>query len=299
MKECDFLCDENIGLVTKTKSIGLLEKRIEEVQRCENVKTKAAQQELKQIKKTLSKVYFEYKKKLMELEKENRDKLMFLRSTKGFYKLFGNSLYFYAFDIAPKLNVDVKVLSDGDYDEKSEIGVASVRDLAEIEKQLRTLQIKKIATRDKSGNIVIYKLPWNYSDADIRRFTEQNTYEVYKYNHVIIAEDIIPVLYVNLNELMKICYENVRRLEPIARDSLGIYIIKILAEMIRVYIEMANGRINEMAGLDEIGNRLNLIKYQVKIIADLKLWNARTYARIGDGMIKIQGIIDLQKRNNS
>lgn len=64
--------------------------------------------------------------------------------------------------------------------------------------------------------------------------------------------------------------------------------------MVRIYIEFANGRVDEILGLKTIKARLNKVKSQVKILADLKLWNARTYARIGEVLIKTQDILDLQ-----
>ena len=279
------------------KSIASIEKRIDAIRLSDRPKTKANQAEIKRLQSTLNKLYVECKHKLMTLEKNNKDKLMFLRSTKGFHKLFGNSLYFYAFNIAPKLNIDAKVFSDGDYEDKSEAGVVSIKNLDEIEKQLLKLKIRRVATKDNTGNIVIFKLPWSYTDEEIQKYIEQNTYELSKYNHVIVVENTIPVLYLNLNELLKISYENVRRLEPVARETLGNYIINVETEMIRVYIEMTNGRTDEIVGLKNIKIRLNKIKSQVKILADLKLWNARTYARVGECLIKIQGIVDLRLKS--
>lgn len=78
---------------------------------------------------------------------------------------------------------------------------------------------KKVSTKDKTGNIVVYPIPWDYSDEEIKKFIEQNTYELHKYNYVIVAENTILILYLNLNELMKISYESVRRLELVARDT--------------------------------------------------------------------------------
>lgn len=285
--------ENDAGVVSKN-SINSVEKRIEEIRVSDKVKTRVGQAEIKKLQTQLNKLYTEYKHRLMELEVNNHDKLMFLRSTKGFYKLFGNSLYFYAFNIAPKLNLDARVFSDGDYEDKSEAGVVSIRNLKEIEQKLIKLGIRRISTKDKTGNILVYQIPWEYSDEEIKKYSEQNTYELHKYNHVIVVENPIPVLYLNLNELLKINYENVRRLEPVARETMGNFIVSTAAEMVRIYIEMANGRINEKVGLKNLESRLNKVKSQVKILADLKLWNARTYARVGECMIKIQDIITLR-----
>ena len=279
------------------KSIGKIEARIEELRSSPKPNNKTTTAEIKRLQSALNKVYAEYKQKVAEYEKDNCSHLVFLRSTHEFYKIFGNSLFFYAFDIAPKLNLDVKIYSDNDYENKSESGIASVRNLDELEKSLKKLKIKKVTLSDKTGNIVIYKMPWSYTKEEIEKFAGQNTYTLHKYNHVIMAENVIPVLYLSLCELMKICYENVRRLEPVARETLGNFIVETIAEMIRIYIEMANGRMNEEESRLFIRLRINKIKSQVKILTDLKLWNARTYARVGEVLIKTQDVVDLQLKN--
>ena len=278
-------------------SIAEIEAEIERIRSLSNTKTKANVAEIKKLQSVLNKVYVEYKRKLMVFEANNFGNLALIRSTHGFYKMFGNSLYFYAFDIAPKLNLDARVYSDGDYEEKSEAGVISVRDIEALAKALAKLKIKPVATKDKTGNLVIFKLPWKYTEGELQKYVDQNTYKLHKYNHVIMAENTIPVLYLNLNDLLKACYENVRRLEPVARETLGNYVVEMVAEMIRIYIETTNGRIGEVEALKNIWTRLNRVKAQVKILADLKLWNARTYARIGEILIKIQDILDLQIKN--
>lgn len=198
-------------------SIAQIEARIEQIRNAPNAKTKAAKAEEKRLQSVLNKTYVEYKRKLMVFEESNFGNLALLCSTHGFYKMFGNSLYFYAFDIAPKLNLDARVYSDGDYEDKSEAGVISVRDIKALTEALAKLKIKPATMKDKTGNLVIFRLPWKYTKEELEKFIEQNTYKLHKYNHVIIAENTIPVLYLNLNELLKACYENVRRLEPTAR----------------------------------------------------------------------------------
>ena len=276
-------------------SIAKIEDRLEELR--SQPKTKARISEIKRLQTTLNRVYAEYKHKITEFEKTNHEHLALIRSTHGFHKMLGNSLLFYAFNIAPKLNLEAKVFSDGDYEDKSQFGIVSVRDIDEFEKSLKKLKIKRVVTKDKTGNLVIFKLPWEYSDKEIEKFVNQNTYDLHKYNHVIVAENTIPALFLNLNELLKVCYENVRRLEPVAREALGNFIVEIDAEMVRMYVEMTNGRVSENDGLKEIRKRLNQVKSQVKILADLKLWNAKTYARVGEILIKVQEIVDLRLKS--
>lgn len=274
-------------------SIAWLESEIVGINKQKNARSKENQAEKQKLQSRLNKVYAEYKCRVMELEERNFSNLILLRSTKGFYKLFGHSMFFYAFEIAPKLEIEARVYADGDFEAKSEYGMCSIANLAEFEKNLLKLEIKRMRSKSSNnGNLIIYKLPWEYSQKDLDKLVEQNEYMRSKYNHVIMATNMIPMLYVNLNDLLKACYENVRRLEVVARETMGNMVVELVAEMMRIYIEMGNGRINELKAMAEMRARLNKIKSQVKILADLKLWNANAYARIGEIMIKVQVILD-------
>lgn len=281
------------------RSIAKLEMAIEALNSSPKAKTKQAQAELKQLKGILNDTYAEYKRKAMEFEENNSSHLVFVRSTAGFHKLFGRSLLFYAFDVAPKLDLDARIYSDGDFEVKSESGVISVRSLDVVEKALAKLKIRKTKTTDGTGNIVIYKLPWRYSKEQIEKYEGQNTYKLQKFNHVIMTENVMPVLYLNLDDLVKAVYENVRRMEPVARETLGNLMLELAAQLKRIYIEMANGRIKSEESYLAMMARINKMKSQLKIIVDLKLWNARVYARIGDIIIKTQEIIELELKKKS
>lgn len=275
-------------------SIAKIEMKIETLKSSPKAKTKAIQSEIKRLKTVLNNTYNEYKHRAMEFEKHNTSNLLFVRSTSGFHKLFGRSLLFYAFDIAPKLGLEARIYSDGDYEAKSDAGVTSFRGLEGVESGLNKLGAKRIKLDDNTGNIVMFKLPWEYSEAQIERYEGQNTYKLQKFNHVIITENVIPVLYLHLDDLLKAIYENVRRMEPVGRETLGNLMVVISAEMKRIYIEMANGRLKVDEGLRMIMSRINKLKSQLKIIVDLKIWNARVYARIGEIIIKTQEILEME-----
>lgn len=279
-------------MAVNEKSIAEIERQIERLGASKTTKKNEA--EIKRLKTVLNRVYLEYKQKVMNYEEKNYNSLVFLRSTHGFYKLLGHSLLFFAFGVAPKIGASAKIYADGDYELKSNMGVISIHGLGKIEKKLKLMEAEKVVLRDKTGNIVVYKLPWTYTTKEVEDFVGQNTYKMDKYNHVIIAENIVPVLFMQLNNLLKACYENVRRLDPVARETLGNFVVERVAEMLRIYMEMANGRMNELDGYKHIRLRLNKVKSQVKILVDLRLWNGRVYARVGETLIETQRIVDIQ-----
>ena len=280
--------------VGEEKSIAKIEVKVETLRSSPKAKTKATQSEIKRLKSVLNSTYNEYKHRVMEFEKRNTSNLLFVRSTYGFHKLFGRSLLFYAFDIAPKLELEARIYSDGDYEAKPDAGVISFRSLDGVEGGLTKLGVKRVKLDDNTGNIVMFKLPWEYSASQIERYEGQNTYKLQKFNHVIMTENVVPVLYLHLDDLLKAVYENVRRMEPVGRETLGNLMVETTAEMKRIYIEMANGRLRTNEGLRLIMSRINKLKSQLKIIVDLKIWNARVYARIGEIIIKTQEILEME-----
>lgn len=273
-------------------SIAEIDAKIEALKK--QKRTKAQEAELKRLKKLLNRIYVECKRKLLEFEARNDYAIAMVRSTNGFYKIFGNSVFFYAFDVAEKLGMKVNVYADSDYDPKSKTGVVSISRYDEVVEQMKTLDIKKMPTHDKSGNLVWFLLPWKYTQEEIKAFEEVNSIEAHMYNHVIVTDDASPALFVQLEVLAKAMYENVRRLDPVARETLGNVALEKTAFMIRAYIETSNMRLTEREGFLAIQKALNFVKSQVKIIVDLKLWNGKTYARIGDAILTTQKLLNLE-----
>lgn len=273
-------------------SVSALELAIEKI-KSKGKLSKKDLAEVKRLKSLLSKVYNENKALVMKFEESNFERLVFLRSTGGFYKLVGHSAIFYNFSIAPKLNLRSSLRPDGDFEDKSEHGIVSVRDVTRIGEKLKTLKIKPMRTKNKSGDILMYKIPWKYTEKQLEEYINDNAYQIQKFNHVVMVENAFPTLYLVIDELVKAIYENVRKMPgPIERETLGYDLIRIAVKMKRIYIEISNGRLNEMDGLNGIREALNFLKSQTKVIADLKIWTPRVYARIGDNMIKIQDMTE-------
>lgn len=278
-------------------SLAALEAQLKQL-KVKTPKTKQTESEIKRIKSNINRVYSDAKATVLKAEETNFRYLIFLRSTNGFYKLTGHSALFYAFGIAPKLDIIVRLNPDGDYSSKSKTGIVSVKNLDSLAEMLKTLNIRRVKTKDQTGNIVAFQLPWTYSEAQLNNFENDNLLRIQKFNRIIMTEDTIPALFVQLSELNKAIFENVRGMGgPVEREALGYDMIKVAAKSERTYIAMSNGQINKYNGLTAIKTGLNFLKSQAKIIADLKIWSPRVCARIGDIMIKVQDILDQELRS--
>ena len=279
------------------QSIAEIEQQLKSLKK-QGLKNKIAKAEYSQIKRALNKLYSENKHTVMQFEKTNYEHLVLVRSTNNFYKLFGHSALFYAHSIAPKLNLKANLQTDGDFATKSDVGFISIREPEKLTEALTTIGIKKVKTNDQTGNFLLYKLPWTFTENEVAEFIEDNHFKMRSFNHVVLVDNIIPVLFIQLEELLKAIYENVRGMGgPVERETFGYDAIRIANEMVHSYLDLANGKTDKLTCLKKLKIKLSFLKYQTKIITDLKIWQPKVCARIGDIIIKVQEIIDRESHN--
>lgn len=258
----------------------------------QGLKTKSDKSKYNQTKTLLNKIYSENKNQIMQFESTNYHYIALMRSTHNFYKIFGHSALFYACSIAPKLNLKANLQTDGDFVAKSENGFISIRDPEKLTSILQTLNIKKIKTKNQTSDFILFELPWTFTEKQLTDFIENNNFKMRNFNHIVLVDNIIPVLFIQLEELAKTVYENVRGMAgPVERKAFGYTLIKLSTDMLHLYFDLTNGLIDKHLCLKNLKTKLNSIKYQIKIIADLKIWQPKTCARIGDIVIKIQEIV--------
>ena len=221
-----------------------------------------------------------------------------MRSTKKFYKLFGHSALFYTYSLAPKLNLTAKLQDDKDFVNKSEEGFISIKNVVKLKEVLATLNIKPVRTKDKTDNFLLFKFPWQFTEAQLNEFNEQNLLAIQNFNHVVIVDNIIPVLFIQTEELLKAIYENVRGMNsPVEREAFGYQLITETKKMAYLYLDLTNGKIDKLNCLKQMKACLRIVKYQTKLLLDLKIWNPKTGARLGEIIIKIMDILDRELKN--
>lgn len=278
-------------------SIHTLEQQLKKLRQVKP-RTKQIKSEISKWQSELNKLYAINKKQVMQFEQTNYSYLILTRSTNDFYKLFGHSALYYTFSIAPKLSLSANLQMDSDYTAKSTEGFVSIRKPDKLTEVLATLNVKRIKTKNRTGDFIVYKIPWQYTDEQLADFAEHNLAKMQKFNHVVIVDNIIPVLFIEIEELLKAVYENVRGMAgPVEKEAFGYSAIRATAQMAHLYLDLANGKINKLNCLKQLKTHLSLVKYQTKLITDLKIWTPRTCARIGEIIIKIQDIIERELKN--
>ncbi len=269
----------------------------EAVKNFKNTNTKAGKSELKRLKSERNKAYNENKKFITEFEKTNFGYLILLKSTNGFYKLVGHSALFYALNIAPKLNLAANLTTDGDYAHKSAEGIVSVREPEKLAEAFKALGIKQLRPRHNPDDFILFKLPWIFTEAQLADMQDQQNQTLRHFNQLVMIDNSIPVLFLQLEELLKIVYENTRTLpSQFDRDVFGRPLTNTANKMTCAYFDLTNGRINRVNCFKSLKSDLAFIRYQTKLLTDLKIWQPKTSARAAETITKISDILDRESK---
>lgn len=233
----------NGDLEHNMKSLFSIETEMQEL-KAAGLTTKAKRTQYNQLKSLFSKTYSSAKERVMEFEKDNRSYLVLLRSTNGFYKMFEHSALFYVQDLAPKLNLAANLQLDTDFAVKSELGFVPIREPKKLIKPLSKLKITQAPVKDESGNFLLFKLPWEFDDKQITKMIDAGQLRLQHFNHLVMVDNVIPVLFLRLEELHLALYQNVRRMSgPMEREAYGLPLLTLATELQCLYFEFSNGKL--------------------------------------------------------
>lgn len=192
----------------------------EAVKNFKKPKNQSERSELERLKSERNKFYNRNKKFLIDFEKTNYDFIILLKSTNDFWKMVGHSALFYAFSVAPKLNLTANLKTDGDYNFKSAEGIISIRDSQKLTAAFKTLDIKAHPSRKFSDDFIIFKLPWTFSEDQLAEMIDHQNQNLRHFNQLVMVDNTCPVLFLQLEELLKVVYENIRILpNQIGREA--------------------------------------------------------------------------------
>ena len=260
--------------------------------------TKFKQKQYDQLGERYKRAYRLAKERIMDFEPKNRQYLVLLRSTNGFFKMFEYSALFYALDLAPKMSMTVTLQDDSDFVTKSRIGAVSLRDPEKLIAPLKKLNITQVHIKDESGNFIVFKLPWQYDNKQIDMLIDKSEERMRRFNQLVMVDNAIPVLFLRLGELHSALLDNVRKMPgPVEREGYGFILLTLATELQCFYLAFANGKIDVVEFFEATKKRLDGIKYRTKVIADLGIWKPKVIARIGDILIDIANILDSERKS--
>ena len=218
------------------------------------------------------KKYEELKKKVLSEEEKNFGSLYVFRDTSGWYKMVGNSAVIYAYDLAKRLKINVRVIDDTDFRYKARGGIVTFQNLKIFKERMAKL---KIFPRFEQDNMIIFDLGRKYRPEELNEIKNYEAVLDSQANKLIMPDTILPEVKVQLQKLAKILLSNVRKMEPTSQKMVGLDLVKTMGMMYREYVLAMNGYKDPQEYVEWALKRLREIEADMMIILNLELFQRK------------------------
>lgn len=212
--------------------------------------------------------YYDIKRRVLGWEKDNYDRLAVVEDSNGMHKLFDHSAVIYAHDVAKRLKIKVELKSDSDFEMTSTKPVVLIHDMDTVERKMSTIGIKKISVDD---GVAVYDLGYTVDPVEYKAMLTEEEELKNRINNLVLPSEVYPSLRFEMEQLTKKIYEAVRKMEAVAREAVGLELLKLMAEAMEGFIEAANGHEDIDEYLQELVKLLRHLSARMKVILDLRI----------------------------
>ena len=240
-------------------------------------------------KKRRREEYSRVKAEVKKLEDNNFSHLIMFGSGKDWYKMGGNSLYIYYYEIAKKiLGLKPNIQPDTDYSSTIfEEGLISFRGVEPLQKKLE--KAKVLSDKQVGKNVVMFRLNFSVTKGDIDRFREDFRFERERALTILRPNVVLyPKVYEHIRRVQKRVFEVVRKMSVFERDYNGLLMAEYSRKIAKYYMLLNSRTLSEKDGWKKIYELTNLLIIEISFAAELKEWRQDVAVSIGAELIEIK-----------
>ena len=249
-----------------------------------------------ELNRILKKEYELNKQKLLHLERDNYGHIILIRTQDGWYKMVSHSVLLFLYYVVPvaqdKLDTIYKpprMTADNDFRYKAPIGVISFKSLEKLEKII----FASGATREKVEGadeewIRAYELDHKMSEDDFWALEKKETELWNKANTIITPKAVFPNLGVDLRETSVLFYNIVRKLDTVARETIGNNMMDLIKRIDSGLIQAEKGYITWESFFSFAPKLLCELGAQVILLSNLRIIDRNVITRMAENVSKIE-----------
>lgn len=234
--------------------------------------------------------YQKCKAHAMLMETANYDKIIVFPSIDApWYKIGGNSVLFYAYDIAPATfkNKELPtVRPDTDNGIRSDDGIVFVRNIEALIKRLEKAEITKYEVLD--DGIYVFQLAREYTKTEVKGLRQIRYQKGNELEDMAVPKRVYPELRGEIVKAIRMVMPKAKKMDEFYRNTMGMSIAGAVLEMNRVYLELANGRMKFADALTKIVENANVVLEMLVVIKEVDAWNPVTLVEVGSLMVDIK-----------
>ena len=237
--------------------------------------------------------FTETKQRVLDFERTNYQYLQFMNSTGNFKQLFDHSALIFKSEIASRVGYrTINFRPDNSVSNpKAKYGVISFKNFDNLKKKLLENGILEEESLNQH-DVTYFKLPKIYQKQEIQNFVNDLANQKVKFQQIITPNNPNPMLFVRLENLEKILYENLRQTHPFAQKTVGVKTLNLAIDSLNLYLFYANSDNRDTKQcLNKIRSNLEAIRYHMKTVENLGIIHAKNLERILEEIIIAERIV--------
>lgn len=237
--------------------------------------------------------YYEGKSYAISQEKGNTSKI-YLYPAKGkaeddWYRACGRSMVFYKTLVAPRLGRKAQVMPDPDEEHIIGGGVVAIKQGNRLMEDV--IKIGYTAERVQFG-VIIIDIKKDYTEKEIGQMRSVINDELNQVKNIIKPKETFPKLINAVNELLRVMPSKIRKLHESYRDIYAKELMEPLAEMVKIYFRMANGRMEKRDAKLELLRRADDVAGTIYMLDEGGLLSITARARMGENVVRIRSAVE-------
>lgn len=215
--------------------------------------------------------YYARKEKLVELEKKNYDRIIFLKGTGGFWVVGGHSAVILANKIGKELKIRVPLKKDTDFDFRFKEGKIAVKNLAYYKRELVGSKMAKLES--ETEEMMTFKLARKVGPEEYELLANMKELRRQQLEKEILKSVPMPRSHMHLTEALRVAFKTYSKYtDKNAKEVFGAKLMDEMRTAHKIFLLLCMGEVPLKAGLEKIRASLTRALASVTQMAELEIW---------------------------
>ncbi|MBQ7802569.1 hypothetical protein IJ380_01760 [Candidatus Saccharibacteria bacterium] len=243
------------------------------------------------------KAYLKRKERLIEFEKTNFDRIVFLKATRGFFVVGGNSAILLVHKIAPELKMRVLVRRDDDYDVRFENGIVSAKNLDYYKRELA--KSVYLLPPVEEENSLVFPFRKKVTKTEFNLLKKSKEIKKKGLERRILKSVPFPNLHIALSDLLSLVYRlYVKNTDKLAKEFVVARFLNEIREADKVLLLICREEYDIRKGFSRISTSLNLALCDLDQILSLEIWSVENCTAVSGAILNVFDELELERKRN-
>ena len=239
--------------------------------------------------------YYARKEKLVETEKENYDKIIFLKGTGGFWIVGGHSAVILANKIGKELKIRVPLKRDTDFDFRFKEGKVAVKNLTYYRQVLVGSKMAKRAS--DTEEMKVFKLARKVGAEEYELLANMKELRRQQLEKEILKSVSMPKSHMHLTEALRVAFKTYSKYtDKNAKEVFGMKLMDEMRTAHKVFLLMCMNEIPLRAGLVKIRAALTRVLAGVTQMSELDIWTVEDATAVAGAVVEAMRAMEGEER---